>query len=362
MQRPKEQLGRENGETPLKEVRTVFGLRMVILQALPMVGLGIYVFGFLATNTYLSKFGIYEFDLLSPRYVIVGMLYVVFVSFWYYFPGRSVLNAELNENYSEGEYTFRVRLEEWIELIFLVCVSASLFALIFLQSPETVFVCILAVIIRFAEPQWEDLWESRGLYAWFPVKESTVYAIMRALLIVVFFITVELDSRAMILFAQFLVMSIYGRFVVRVVMEDQDERKVPGNKTEEMSRSIAHVCAFAFLSAIAFGWLQYGQIHAGVGGGSAKEVEIAIVDKNTSERLEEMGFSVSPSFKGDLIYEDEGKIIVSTGRKTIEITNASIGGVQVFSAGSSGLELYAKSIWDEVKNKWRRLGLGTDRP
>lgn len=145
-------------------------------------------------------------------------------------------------------------------------------------------------------------------------------------------------------------------------MEDQDERKVPGNKTEEMSRSIAHVCAFAFLSAIAFGWLQYGQIHAGVGGGSAKEVEIAIVDKNTSERLEEMGFSVSPSFKGDLIYEDEGKIIVSTGRKTIEITNASIGGVQVFSAGSSGLELYAKSIWDEVKNKWRRLGLGTDRP
>lgn len=187
MQRPKEQLGRENGETPLKEVRTVFGLRMVILQALPMVGLGIYVFGFLATNTYLSKFGIYEFDLLSPRYVIVGMLYVVFVSFWYYFPGRSVLNAELNENYSEGEYTFRVRLEEWIELIFLVCVSASLFALIFLQSPETVFVCILAVIIRFAEPQWEDLWESRGLYAWFPVKESTVYAIMRALLIVVFF-------------------------------------------------------------------------------------------------------------------------------------------------------------------------------
>ena len=56
------------------------------------------------------------------------------------------------------------------------------------------------------------------------------------------------------------------------------------------------------------------------------------------------------------------RVLVSVGRKAIEITKASIGGVQVFSAGSSGLELYAGSIWDEVKNKWRRLGLGTDRP
>ena len=160
----KRAIERENGATVLKENQMAFQWPMVMLQATPAVGISIYVLGFLATNTYLSKFGIHEFDLISSRYVIVGLLYFLFVSFWYYFPGRFLLRMELYDSYSEDERSFRAKCEKWIEFLFLTCASSALFPLIFLQSAEAIFVCVLAMILWIVEPRWEDLWESKALY------------------------------------------------------------------------------------------------------------------------------------------------------------------------------------------------------
>ena len=65
-----------------------YPLSMAMLQALPAAGLATYVFGFLATNIHLGKFGIFEFDLISSRYVLVGILYFFFVASWYCFAGQ----------------------------------------------------------------------------------------------------------------------------------------------------------------------------------------------------------------------------------------------------------------------------------
>ena len=52
---------------------------IVMLQGLPMAGLFTYVFGFIAINIHLGKFGIFEFNILSSWYVIGGILYIAFL-------------------------------------------------------------------------------------------------------------------------------------------------------------------------------------------------------------------------------------------------------------------------------------------
>ena len=80
-----------------------------------------------------------------------------------------------------------------------------------------------------------------------------------------------------------------------------------------------------------------------------------------SKHLEDMGFAVSPSFKADLVHEDKDQIVVSVGSKTVQLSRGSIAGVKVFSTESSGLEQYAKRIWDELMNKWKDVRIGVNK-
>ena len=346
----------------LKEEQTGFRSPIATLLTLPAVALSTYVFGFLATNIHLGKFGIFEFDLTSSRYVIVGALYYLFLASWYCFAGRSLLPTEWDHPETEPENSFSSRLEEWIGLVFLTCVSTALFSLIFLGCAEASFFLSLAVILRIVAPRWENLWESKRLSTRFPLVDSIIYPVMTVLAIFVFFATVEVDSLVMILFVHFSAMSIYGRFVIRLVEDYRRGRTPYESDREEISRSITHVCLFALLSSASFGWLQYGHIDSSLGGGQTQAVEIVVVDSNMSKSLEDMGFSVNPSFKADLVHEDENQVIVSAGSKTVQLARTSIAGVQVFSADSFGLGLYVKRIWDELRKKWGEFHFSLNRP
>ena len=147
----------------MKEEQVGFRWWIAAMQAFPAAGLGLYVFGFLATNIHLGKFGIFNFDLFSSRYVIVGFLFFLFLFIWSYFAGRSLLHMEWYGPGIEYDNSFMSRLESWIELIFSICVSTALFSLVFLGAAEAIFFCALAMILLMIEPWWENLWESKGL-------------------------------------------------------------------------------------------------------------------------------------------------------------------------------------------------------
>ena len=331
------------------------------MQTLPAAGLGLYVFGFLATNIHLGKFGIFNFDLFSSRYVIVGFLFLLFLVIWSYFAGRSLLHMEWYGPEIEYDNSFMSRLVLWIELTFSVCVSTALFSLVFLGAAEAIFFCALAMIFWVIEPWWENLRESKGLFSRFPDLDLIIYPVMRVLAIIVLFATVEVDSLVTILFVQFSAMSIYGRIVIGVVKRYRSERGHYESRKEDILPSIVHVCVFAILSSASFGWLHYGHINPGMGGGQSQRVEIVVADAFMTKSLEDMGFAVSPSFKADLVHEDKDQVIVSVGSKTVQLSRASLAGVKVFSTESSDLEQYAKRIWDELTNNWKDVRSGINK-
>ncbi len=337
----------------MKEEQITFPWPIAVMQGLPAAALGLYVFGFLATNIHLGKFGVFDFYLFSSRYFIVGFLFFLFLVIWSYFAGRSLLHMYWYGPGIEYDNSFGSSLVLWIELIFSICVSTALFSLIFLGAAEAIFFCALAMILCMIEPWWENLWESKGLSIRFPAVDLMIYPVIRVLSIIVLFSTIEVNSLVTILFVQFSVMSIYGRFVIGVVKGYRSERRHHGSRKEDILPSIAHVCVFAILSSAAFAWLHYGHINPGLGGGQSQSVEIIVADAIMSKSLEDMGFAVSPSFKADLVHEDKDQVIVSVGSKTVQLSKASIAGVKVFTADSSGLERYARRIWDELTSRWK---------
>ena len=359
----------------LKEEQTAFRWEMAILQGLPVVGVGIYAFGFLATNIHLAKFGIYEFELVSSRYVIVGILYVLFVAFWLFFAGRSLWymewqepeieaenNMEWQEPETEAENNFASGLVQWIRFVFSICASTALFSLIFLGSAEAIFFSALLAIGWMVQPRWDNLCTSDALYKYKYVEwlDRFIYPTMWVLAILVFFATIEIESVAMILFLHFLVLSLYGKFVLRQAAAYWRDGERSESRREDFLQTVSHVFSFVLLSCASFGWLQYGQINPSFGGGVTRTVEMVVVDPNTTKNLENLGFSVRPSFRADVIHEMEDKIFVRVGSKTIQLYRPAIAGVQVLSTDSFGLGLYAKRILDEIMKKWEDVRLGVN--
>ena len=323
-------------------------MSMVNLQALSAAALGAYVFGFLATNIHLGKFGIYEFDLFSSRYVIAGTLYLFFLAFWFCFAGQYLLLLERDEPGPEEGDSFVSNLLKWIRLVFLICVSTALFSIVFLECAEAVFFCVLAFLLRIIEPWWENLWESKGLSLRFPRCDLVAIPAVTVVAIVLFFLTIDVDSLAMILFFHFVVISIYARFAFRVAKRYQER----GSEYESISKAMMHVGAFVLLSSTSFGLLQYGHVTSRLGGGQGQSVEVLVVDASVSKGLESMGFEVQPSLKAELIHRSERKVFIGVGNRIVALPRDAIGGVQVSDAGSSGWEVYAGKILAEVRATW----------
>ena len=329
-----------------------------ILQGIPALAFGIYACGFLATNIHLSKFGLYEFDLASSRYVVVGVLYIVFLAFWCFFAGRPLLNSEWYEPELEDENDFGSPVSEWIGTTYSICVSTALFALIFLGSAEAVIFGMLAVIGWIVEPRWENLWESKALYKYVPAGDWIVYPVMQVLAIAIFFMTIEIDSLVMILFLHFLLLTLYAKFVLRKVKLYWGERERHERQKEEFLQTASHVASFVLISCVSFGWLQYGHMNPVLGGGAARNVEIMLVDQETKKSMEELGLAANPSFRADVVHEDDKKIIAKVGDRTVRISKESVASVQVLSAGSFDLALYGKRILNEIVKQWDRLHSG----
>ena len=78
-------------------------------------------------------------------------------------------------------------------------------------------------------------------------------------------------------------------------------------------------------------------MNPGFGGGAARNVELVVVDQATKKNMEELELSETPSFRADVVHEDDKKIIASVWDRTVGISIESVVNVQVLCPGSFDL-------------------------
>lgn len=65
----------------------------------------LYGFGFLVVSTHNAKFGIRDYDLFRPTYLVAGVLFSALCGIFYYIVGRSVLTLDDSRNVYENVFT-----------------------------------------------------------------------------------------------------------------------------------------------------------------------------------------------------------------------------------------------------------------
>ena len=329
---------------------TLAGIRgwPALMSAVPALALCVYGLGFLATNAHLSKYGVFNFDLISHRYLVVGVLFVVFVGFWFCIAGRTVLETEFDDGPEYEDDSFVDSIHLWIRTVFSVCVSSGLCSLFLLGRVEVLPFCVGVLVLAWIRPRWENFWESASRSERFPRLDATMNPFARLVAILFFLVTAGLFSDTAMVFVCFLLLSAYSRVLIRSIRYYREHH-------EELSSVMTHGCILLLLSPAIFGWVQYEQIRSGFGGGQRTAAAVGISDKEVTRVLEDLGFEVGPSFLVDIVYESETEIIVSVTGKTIRLSRSSVAGVQVLSPDT---EWWISSLWDaprSLKHVWQSV-------
>ncbi len=347
---------RINWRRILSERQTALSESITTLKAVPAIGLGAYVTGFVAINAHLSKYGVFDFDLANSRYLIVGALFFIFIALLCFFTGRILYEEWLSEESDDPNSDYTILdvwagiIFSWARIIFSICISAALFSLTFLGSTEPILFCIYSAVLVGIRPKWDDMWEGRGLFERFPLIDVIVDPIARTVGVVIFFTTIDIPSPTMTVFFQIALISVYGIFILRLFKEFQ-------SSGEEFTRTIIHSTIFVLLTSASFGWLQYAHIKSGFGGGQLQATEIIVVDQTVSKGLEEMGFEVTPTFKVNLVYEKQEELIVTVKDKTIRLSKTTIAGFQALSVEAGNWQTYFRDLKNKLEEAWARVRL-----
>lgn len=335
----------------MSEKQNAFSWLIRAPQAVPIIGIGVYVSGFVANNIHLSKYGVFDFDLYNSRYIIVGALFILFLTSWYFFAGRAIISTKEWLDEPKGEpNSYGMLLDAVIKVTFSICKSSALFSLIFLENTEPIMFCIYSVCLFLITPRWENFWESRCHYKRFPLIDRTLEPVVRIVGIVIFFTTISISSQTILVFFHFSLISAYANFAL-------DSFKWSWDSKERFTQTIIHSTFLVLLSSVLFGWLQYGHIKSGFGGGQLQPVEIKIVEKTVSKSLRDIGFEVMPLFKVNLVYNNQEELIVTVKNKTIRLSNSSIAGFQVLSAKTGSWEIYFRDLMGKLQEVWPGIPL-----
>ena len=315
------------------EDQTVLGWRITIPQAASAILAGTYLAGFLVLNAHLGKRGIFDFSLANSRYLIAGVLFIVFLVIWYLFAGRAIIFAKkwIDEDIESATerglgpiWHFVILVNAFIRVGFFTCISAASFSLTLLGSAEPkVFFIYLIVLFLVAYP-----WDFLNFDHRFPRANQVFELATRAVGILVFFTTVTSDSPTMSVFWHFAVMSVYVNFV----LDSFDRFKIT---VDRFTYHMIYSAVFVLLSSSMFGLWHYEHIRSAFGGGQLQVVEIMIGDQTVRNGLMNMGFEVTPSLKANLVHENQQEFIVEIEGQTIRLSRKTVAGFKVLPVEDS---------------------------
>ena len=307
--------------------QTTSGWKITIPQAASFILAGIYLSGFLGLNVHLGKHGVFDFDLASSRYLIVGVLFFSFLVFWYLFGGRAIIfgtkrlrnELALVERSDLGPVWKGLSYVNFlIELTFQHLLSAALFSHLILGDKEpTWFLRYLIVLFLILYP-----WDSLNLDRRFPRAHQILNLTTKTSAILLFLITITLLSPTSIVLINFIVITFYAN----LVLDSMERFKIT---VDTLVYDITYTLIFVLLFSAAFGAAHYEHITSAFGGGQLQPVEIIVADQTTREGLDAMGFRVTPLLKAELIHENHQELIVGVEGQTIRLPRKAISGIKV---------------------------------
>ena len=328
---------------------TTLTSRLTIPQAASAVLAGVYLSGFVVLNAHLGQSGVYVLDVASLRYAIAGMPFVIFLVFWYLFPGRVIFHAtqwlaEEIESASRtglgGVWPAMCFLNMTARFVFMTCMAAAGFSFILMGNTEAVaFYRYMVVLFLIVYP-----WDFLNFDIRFPRVHIIFELTTRLLGSLLFFVGIGLtggpggdqgtvgilmagaaaaaSSSTMHVFFTFVALSAF----FNLVLDSFERFKISGDR---IAYNAVYTALFVLLSAAIFGRLHYENIRTDFGGGQLQTVEMIIADQAARNGLEEWGFDTTPFLKAELIYQDEREYVVDVEGQTIKLAREVVVGVRV---------------------------------
>ena len=74
----------------------------------------VYISGFLVLNSYLNRFGIMEFDIISSRYLVPGAIFIFYLICFYLFAGRNIV---LGKKWVQRLWFLNLRIELSVNIL-----------------------------------------------------------------------------------------------------------------------------------------------------------------------------------------------------------------------------------------------------
>ena len=225
-----------------------------------------------------------------------------------------------------------------IRYAYSICVLTAFYSSILQGSTELFTFLIYSVVLFFLLPHWENWWESGHRYKRFPILDIYFVDILRSIGVAIFFWNANFLSHSTLLFLQFGVLSIYSTVACNSIENFQEH-------FERISWVVFHAIFFLLLTTISFGWLQYEKINFSYGGGQPSTVEVIVTDEKVIQGLVGLGFVKGPSFKFNLVHENQENLIFTDNERTIQISKSAIADIRSHKIELSNWMVYFDELF-----------------
>ena len=328
--------------------RTAIHWYRIAIQAVPAAGIGIYLAGFVVINVHLSKYQMLDLDLFNARYIISGTHLAIFLGLWYMFVGQSIISKDSFGDGLQEDKSYGYLFYDSIRHAYSICVLTAFYSSILQGSTELFTFLIYSVAFFFLLPHWENWWESERRSERFPILDSFFVEILRGIGVAIFFWNANFLSHPTLLLLQFVVISIYST-VLRNAIEYFQQY------SERFSWVIFHVIIFLLLTTISFGWLQYEKINSSFGGGQLQLVEVIVTDDKIIQGLVDLGFENGPSFKFNLVHENQENIIFTDNERTMQLSKSAIADIRSHNIELSNWMVYFDELFHRLLRAWETI-------
>jgi len=281
----------------------------VISTLIAVASSATYLLGIIVVNSYLLPFGFTDFDVFSARYILPGLLFVLFLLTFYFFCGRNVVSIHKTlerDMYRAAQYK---NASFWNLFIFVTSFSRILFLMI---CGVTLF---SSLVLTEAVPgeYWLYMLMAFGISYTIDIKNFDIshwrisYPVERLIEIfgiVVFFGCLPSNSTLMKIFLIFFGAAI----VLNFILDSRDRYKIDLNK---QLYDAFFVSFYVVTMSVSFGLVVYGKSLPSIGGG-APVPAILYFSRDVPESL------VSEALVSNgTLRSVAASIIVSTDRFTI---------------------------------------------
>ena len=230
-----------------------------------------------------------------------------------------------------------------------ICVLTAFYVSILQGSTELFTFIIYSVAFFFLLPHWENWWESQARYERFPILDIYFVDILRSIGVAIFFWNANFLSHSTLLFLQFGVMSIYSTVPLNYI------ERIQQHSGERFSWVLFHAILFLLLTTISFGWLQYEKINSSFGGGQLQLVEVIVTEEIVIQGLVGLGFDYGPSFKFNLVHENQENLIFTDNERTIQLSKSAIADIRSHNVELSNWMVYFDELFNRLLRVWETI-------